>query len=209
MSGTEGITGILIAHREGQPGAFDKLVALVYPELRRIARRQLGHWRPGTTLESGSLINEAYLKLVDQTKADWHDRQHFYAIAARAMRQVIIDYARRRRRQKRGGGHEPISLDGREIAVHAQVERLLALDELLSRLQEEDPRLLLVVECRFFAGYTTLETAEALNISTRTAEREWLRAKLWLRTAMKSTGGDGRAWVPLTVTPGSYGSDAS
>src|SRR5712672_940360 len=106
----EGITAILVAHREGRLGAFDELVALVYPELRRIARRQLGRFRRGETLDTSSLGNEAYLKLIDQSRASWQDRNHFFAIAARAMRQVIIDYARNRKCQKRGGGIEPMTL---------------------------------------------------------------------------------------------------
>src|ERR671914_215279 len=137
-----------MAHRKGQPGAFDQLVGLVYPELRRIARRQLGRWRPGGSLDTGSLVNEAYLKLVDQTKVNWQDRNHFFAIAARAMRQVIIDYARKRKSQKRGGGEDHLQLDGREVAIQTQADQLLVLDELLGRLEATEPRLLQVVECR-------------------------------------------------------------
>jgi RNA polymerase sigma factor (TIGR02999 family) len=183
LPGIEGITSVLIAHREGRAGAFDQLVALVYPELRRIAHKQLGRWRATGSLDTGSLVNEAYLKLVDQTRANWQDRSHFYAIAACAMRQVIIDYARRRRSQKRGGDVQQVPLDDREIAIQGQVEELLALDELLTRLGAEQPRLKQVVECRFFAGYSDAETANVLQISTRTVEREWLRAKAWLRKA--------------------------
>ena len=196
MPGIEGITSILVAHREGQPGAFDQLVALVYPELRRIARRQLGRWRATGSLDTGSLVNEAYLKLVDQTTATWQDRDHFFAIAACAMRRVIIDYARRRRSQKRGGDVQPVPLDEREVAIHTQVEQLLALDQLLTRLGAEQPRLKQVVECRFFAGYSDAETANALHMSTRTVEREWLRAKAWLRTAAMHERADQRSGEP-------------
>ena len=192
MPGIEGITSILVAHREGRPGAFDQLVALVYPELRRIARRQLGRWRATGSLGTGSLVNEAYLKLIDQTKANWQDRDHFFAIAACAMRQVIIDYARRRKTQKRGGDVQQVPLDEQEIAIQTQVEQLLALDQLLTRLGAEQPRLKQVVECRFFAGYTDAETANVLHISTRTVEREWLRAKAWLRTAAMQERADAR-----------------
>jgi RNA polymerase sigma factor (TIGR02999 family) len=149
-----------MAHRQGEPGAFDKLVGLVYPELRRIARRQLARRRPGLSLDTGAVVHEAYLKLVDQTRADWQDRNHFFAIAARGMRQVIIDYARRRQAQKRGGGHV-VSLDDREVAVQAQAEQLVALNELLDGLEAENPRLSQVVDCRFFAGYTDEETGGA------------------------------------------------
>jgi RNA polymerase sigma factor (TIGR02999 family) len=192
----EGITSVLIALREGQPGAFDQLVALVYPELRRIARRQLGRWRATGSLDTGSLVNEAYLKLVDQTRANWQDRDHFFAIAACAMRQVIIDYARRRKSQKRGGEMQQVPLDERQVAVQSQVEHLLALDQLLTRLGAVEPRLKQVVECRFFAGYSDAETANVLHVSTRTVEREWLRAKAWLRAAAMNERADERSGEP-------------
>ena len=180
---TEAITSVLVAYRQGQPGAFDKLVSLVYPELRRIARGQLGRWRPGLSLDTGAVVHEAYLKLIDQTKVEWRDRNHFFAIAAHGMRQVIIDYARKRHAQKRGGG-DVVSLGDREVAIQAQAEQLLELDELLAGLEAENPRLLQVVECRFFAGYSEAETAAALGVSTRTVERDWLRARVWLKRAM-------------------------
>jgi RNA polymerase sigma factor (TIGR02999 family) len=182
VPGNEPITALLVAHRHGRADAFDKLVSLVYPELRRVARRQLRPWRPGLTLDSGAVVHEAYLKLVDQTKVEWQDRSHFFAIAARVMRHVIIDYARQRNAQKRGGG--TVALADREVAVQAQAEELLALNELLERLEAENPRLLKVVECRFFAGYSETETAEALGVSARTVERDWLRARVWLKRAM-------------------------
>jgi RNA polymerase sigma-70 factor, ECF subfamily len=180
------ITAVLVAHRDGQPGAFDQLVGLVYPELRQIARRQLVRWRAAGSLETGILVNEAYLKLVDQSRVNWQDRSHFFAIAARAMRQVIIDHARRRRRQKRGGGAADLDVDVREIAIQTQAEQLLVLEDLLRRLEAVDPRLLQVVECRFFAGYTDAETAEILQVSSRTVERDWLRAKAWLKAHLGS-----------------------
>ena len=182
MPETEPITSILVAFRHGQADAFDKLVSLVYPELRRIARRQLRPWRPGLSLDTSAVVHEAYLKLVDQTQVEWQDRSHFFAIAARAMRQVIIDYARKRTAQKRGGGS--VSLGDREVAIQAQAAELLELNELLGRLEAEEPRLLQVVECRFFAGYSETETAKALGVSTRTVERDWLRARVWLKRAM-------------------------
>ena len=193
---SEGITSVLIALREGQPGAFDQLVALVYPELRRIARRQLGRWRATGSLDTGSLVNEAYLKLVDQTRAGWQDRNHFFAIAACAMRQVIIDYARRRSSQKRGGDVQQVPLDERQAAVQAQIEQLIALDELLTRLGAEEPRLKQLVECRFFAGYSDEETANILHVSTRTVELDWLRAKAWLRAAALHERSDVRSGAP-------------
>jgi RNA polymerase sigma factor (TIGR02999 family) len=191
VPGTEPITALLVAHRHGRPDAFDKLVSLVYPELRRVARRQLRPWRPGLTLDSGAVVHEAYLKLVDQTKVEWQDRSHFFAIAARAMRHVIVDYARKRHAQKRGG--DIVAVTDREVAVQAQAEELVAVNELLERLEAENPRMLQVVECRFFAGYSEAETAEALGVSARTVERDWLRARVWLKRAMAGLTGSDRA----------------
>ena len=198
VPGPEAITALLVAHRHGRPDAFDKLVNLVYPELRRVARRQLGPWRPGLTLDSGAVVHEVYLKLVDQTKVEWQDRSHFFAVAARAMRHVIVDYARKRRAQKRGGG--TVAVTDREVAIQAQAEELVGLNELLERLEAENPRMLQVVECRFFAGYSEAETAEALGVSPRTVERDWLRARVWLKraltapeTAEERTGGGATA----------------
>ena len=183
----ERITALLVAHRHGRPDAFDKLVSLVYPELRRVARRQLRPWRPGLTLDSGAVVHEAYLKLVDQTKVEWQDRSHFFAIAARVMRHVIVDYARTRHTQKRGGG--TVAITDREVAVQAQAEELIWLNEVLERLEAESPRMLQVVECRFFAGYSETETAEALDVSARTVEGDWLRARVWLKRAMAGRPG--------------------
>jgi RNA polymerase sigma factor (TIGR02999 family) len=198
VSRIEGITSVLVAHRQGQPDAFNKLVELVYPELRRIARRQLRRWRPGGTLDTGGVVDEAYLKLIDQTHATWQDRNHFFAIAARAMRQVIVDYARRRYAQKRGGSYDHVELADRDVAIDDQADQILVLDQLLNRLKDAEPRLLQVVECRFFAGYTQAETADVLRISTRTVERDWLRAKAWLREAMdaKNTAPARRPSIP-------------
>ena len=191
MSASEGITAVLVAHRGGEAGAFNRLIELIYPELRRIARGQLRRWRPDVPLGTESVVHEAYLKLVDQSKANWQDRNHFYAIAARAMRQIIIDYARRRVSLKRGGGAHHLTLNENEVAVREQADRLIALDELLAGLEAQDPRLLKVVECRFFAGYSEAETAKILGVSSRTVERDWLRAKSWLRDAMRSTADAG------------------
>lgn len=182
----EAITDLLIAYGKGTPGAFDRLVELVYPELRRVAHRQLvARGRPdGPVLDTTVLVHEAYFKLVDGTRVTWRDRGHFLAVAACAMRQVIVDHARARRSHKRGDAAAHVPLDGREAAIQADADRILAVNEALERLGDTDARMLRVVECRFFAGYTEEETAEALSISTRTVEREWLRAKAWLRSAM-------------------------
>jgi RNA polymerase sigma-70 factor, ECF subfamily len=181
---------MLIAHREGASGAFDRLVELVYPELRRVARQQLRRGRPdGPILDTTALVHEAYLKLVDQTRIQARDRGHFLAIAARAMRQVIVDHARSRQTVKRGAGMQHVPLDDRDVAIQARAEHLLAINDALDRLAREDPRLLQVVECRFFAGYSEVETATALDLSSRTIERDWLRAKARLRDLLSARPG--------------------
>jgi RNA polymerase sigma factor (TIGR02999 family) len=177
---------MLLAYRNGTPGAFDRLVELIYPELRRVARQQLLHGRPdGAVLSTTALVHETYLRLVDQTRISAKDRDHFLAIAARAMRQVIVDHARSRRAAKRGAGALHVPLDSREIAIEEQAEHLSCLDDALARLSQKNSRLLQVVECRFFAGYSEAETASALGVSERTVERDWLRAKAWLRENME------------------------
>jgi RNA polymerase sigma factor (TIGR02999 family) len=179
------ITEALVALRDRIPGAMDRLMPLVYDQLRRVAHRQLGAEPTGHTLSTTALVHEAYLKLVDQTRAQWQDRAHFFAIASRAMRRILIDYARRHRALRRGGLPDgtpptPVSLDDVELPVAERAEALLALDEALDRLEQFDARLAEVVECRFFAGLTEAETAAALGVSQRTVAREWAVAKGWL-----------------------------
>jgi RNA polymerase sigma factor (TIGR02999 family) len=188
------ITEALVALRQGTPGAMDRLMPLVYDQLRRMAHRQLGAEPTGHTLDTTALVHEAYLKLVDQTQAQWQDRAHFFAIAARAMRRILIDYARRYRATRRGGAPDgrpatPVSLDNAELPVAERADTLLALDEALDRLGEIDARLAQVVECRFFAGLTEAETAAALAVSQRTVAREWALAKGWLYQELRSEAG--------------------
>ncbi len=185
-SSSEDLTGILQAHVRGEEGAFDRLVPLIYEDLRRIARGQLRRLRPGHTLDTTGLVHEAYIKLVAQRAATFADRSHFFAIAARAMRQILVDYAKRKTRHKRGGGKPDLELDEGRVAVAAQAEGFLAVDEALEKLASYDPRLVQVVECRLFAGYSEKETAEALSISLRTAQRDWQRARGWLKTFLSS-----------------------
>ena len=175
------ITGLLIAHRDGDQQAFEQLVPLVYEDLRVIARSQLSRLRPGRTLNTTALVHEAYLKLVDQTRVRINDRGHFFAIAARAMRHIIIDYARRRTASKRGGGITPIPLDSVQIGVLEEIEGLLQIDEALGKLSRLNDRLTRVFECRFFAGLTEQETADALDLPLRTVQRDWMKGKAWLR----------------------------
>jgi RNA polymerase sigma factor (TIGR02999 family) len=175
----EQITDLLLQIRGGNPEAMDRLLPLVYQELRRIAHRQLQGQRPDHTLGTTGLVHEAYLKLVDQTRIDWKDRGHFFRAAAGAMRRLLVDYARGYRALRRGGGLQRISLDD-DVAVVEQGEMLVALDEALDRLAGLNARLSQVVECRFFGGLTEQETAEALGVTTRTVERDWVKARGWL-----------------------------
>ena len=173
------ITDVLLQVRQGSPEAIDRLFSLVYAQLRRIAHRQLQGERPGHTLGTTGLVHEAYLKLADQSRVDWQDRRHFFAAAARAMRQVLVDYARRYRTQRRGGRLQRVPLnDG--AAVEEQAELVLAVHEALERLAGVNERLSRVVECRYFAGLTDEETAMALGVTARTVQRDWVKAKGWL-----------------------------
>lgn len=184
VTNTHDVTAVLQAHRRGEDGAFERLWPLIYDELKRVARSQLSRLRPGRTLETTGLVHESYLKMVDQSKVDFQDRQHFYAVAARAMRQILIDYAKSKRRLKRGAGKQDLELDERRIAGADEIEGLLQVNEALERLAEFDARLEKVVECRLFAGYSEQETADALQIGLRTAQRDWLRARAWLKELM-------------------------
>jgi RNA polymerase sigma factor (TIGR02999 family) len=173
-------TELLARSRDGAPGALDQLLPLVYDELRAIAHRQLRAERTDHTLSTTALVHEAYLRLVDQRRVDWRDRTHFFAVASRVMRRVLVDYARRRGAKKREGARDAIPLDEAVIAVDEQAEMLVALDEALTRLGELEPRLVHVVEMRFFAGLTEDETAELLGVSPRTVRNDWVKAKGWL-----------------------------
>jgi RNA polymerase sigma factor (TIGR02999 family) len=178
-SARQSITDLLLQVRQGSPDAMDRLFPLVYEELRRIAHRQLQGERPGHTLSTTGLVHETYLKLVDQTRVQWQDRGHFFALAARAMRQILVDYARRYRAQRRGGGLRRVSLT-EGAAVEEQAELVLAVHEALDRLAAMNHRLSQVVECRYFAGLTEEETAAALGVTARTVERDWVKARGWL-----------------------------
>ncbi len=179
--GPEGVTALLRAYGDGDKGAFDRLVPLVYDDLRRLARRQMRRMPSAHTLDTTGLVHEAWLKLADQSRAAYADRGHFLAVAARAMRQVVIDYARRKLAQKRGAGAIAVELRDDHASVQHQAEWLLTVDHALRRLGAKSPRLVQVVECRYFAGLSEEESAIALGVSLRTAQREWLRARAWLR----------------------------
>jgi RNA polymerase sigma factor (TIGR02999 family) len=178
---TVDLTELLQAHRSGQADAFNRLVPLVYDDLRRVARSQLRRLRLGETLDTTGLVHEAYLRLVDQTRAAWQDRGHFFAVSAVAMRQILIDHARQKSRLKRGGDRARTDLDEAATAVAADADRLLEINLALEKLEKVDRRLVRVVECRYFAGLSEQETADALGVSLRTAQRDWLKARAWLR----------------------------
>jgi RNA polymerase sigma factor (TIGR02999 family) len=188
----------LLAHlRQGRHEAEEALFEEVYTELRRRARGQRRRWKGDPSLKTTALAHEAYLKLVGPEEQSWNSRSHFFAVAATAMRQILLNQARRKRAQKRGGDAPVLSLEalreemGREVALtEERAEVLVPLDEALGRLEEEHPRAARVVECRFFAGMTIEETAEALGVSGSTVSRDWKTAKTWLYREMKRIRGE-------------------
>ncbi len=192
------VTRLLREASEGRRESFDRLMPLVYAELKRVARARLHSQREGHTLTPTALVHEAYLKLVDQTRVEWQSRAHFFAIASKAMRQILIDYAKRKTAGKRGGGAVHVSFEeqtdsgprgDRGIEDH-QAEGLLALDEALTRLAAFDERGATVVQYRFFGGLTHREVADVLGASEVTVRRAWAAAKAWLGQEMRAAGTD-------------------
>jgi len=174
------VTDLLLSWRQGDAAALDRLVPLVYDELRRVARRRLQREPPGHALQATALVHEVYLRLVDVNRLTLKNRTHFFAVAARLMRQILVDHARRKRADKRGGGATMVSLDDASPAAKPPSVDVLALDQALDALSALDARQSGVVELRFFGGLDIEETAEALAISPATVEREWALAKAWL-----------------------------
>ena len=167
-------------------GAVERMMPLVYEELRRIARRQLRHEGIGHTLNTTALVHEAYLRLAAPSHLDVSGRAEFLSIAAMAMRRVLIDYARQRTAQKRGSVQMRVELDDIEVAADDRAEQLIALDEALTSLAASNPRLARVVDCRFFGGMSQEETALALQLTPRTVRRDWTKARMWLAVAMEA-----------------------
>jgi RNA polymerase sigma factor (TIGR02999 family) len=165
--------------------AWDRILPLVYDELRRISSRHLRRQRDGHTLCTTALVHEAYLKLADGTRVPYAGDVHFFRVASRAMRQVLVDHARRHQAEKRGGDWLRVPLDESEVAVVERAETLLELDEALTRLAGMNERLARVVECRFFGGLTEDETAAGLGVTARTVRRDWTKARLWLYGEMR------------------------
>lgn len=176
---------LLDRHRDGQAGAVEKLMAMVYDDLRKLAAWQLQSERPDHTLQPTALVHEAYLKLTAQNPVEWQNKAHFFALAAQIMRHILVDYARGRQREKRGGGQAIVELKEALNLRPSSDPDLLALDDALKTLAGIDPRKCRIVELRYFGGLSIEETAEALRISETTVRREWTMAKAWLRREMR------------------------
>jgi len=190
------ITDALMALRAGVPDAMERLAPLVYDQLTQIAHRQLGLEAPGHTLSTTGVVHEAYLRLVDQTRVQWADRAQFFAVAAQAMRRVLVDHARRHRAARHGGPRRhKISLEALEttdaavLAAGDRADLIVALDDALQALAALDPRQARVVELRFFGGMTAAETADTLGITSRTVERDWVKARGWLYQELRDDVG--------------------
>jgi RNA polymerase sigma factor (TIGR02999 family) len=179
-SSPRSVTQLLIDWREGDETALNELIPIVYDELRRMAHRYMRQERPGHTLQTTALINEAYIRLVDHKGIRWKNRAHFYGVAAQAMRRVLVDYARTRGSAKRWGGMRRVDLDEAAAVAKKQAEDLLALDDALTKLASIDPRKSMIVEMKYFGGMTAEEIAEAIGVSVPTINREWNPAKAWL-----------------------------
>jgi len=175
-----GVTQLLARWRSGDREALDELAPLVYPELRRIAARRLRNERAGHTLQTTALVHEAYLKLVDQTRVEWQDRAHFFAVASEIIRRILVDHARALHREKRGSGIPALALDEALHITEKKSFELIALDDALNALAELDARQSRIVELRFFGGLTVEETAEVLHVSRATVNRDWVTARAWL-----------------------------
>jgi len=180
------ITRLLVDWGSGDQAALDELIPLVYDELRRLAARYMRRESQGHTLQTSALINEAYLRLVDQKNVQLQNRAHFFGFASQLMRHILVDHARSRSRIKRGGGVQMVSL-AEQAVISNDVAEVIALDDALKNLAEMDPRKAQIVEMKFFGGLTNEEVAEVLKVTSRTVEREWRKAKAWLHRAISKT----------------------
>ena len=180
-------TELLLAWGRGEQDAFDRLVPLVYDELRRVARGHMARERVNHTLQASGLVHEAYVRLIELKQMRWQNRAHFFAMAARVMRRILVDNARAHRNEKRGGGVPKVTFDEALLVPSGPGADLVALDEALTALEALHPRKSQVVELRYFAGLSLEETAEALGVSTDTVKRDWRFAKLWLFSELNGT----------------------
>lgn len=195
------ITQALMEADAGQQEAAERLWGLVYDYLREIAHRELQAEYGARTLSTTGLVHEAYFKLIDHTRITWQNRAHFFGLACRAMRRILVDHARRRNAQKRGGNQEQVPLDKAIVMAEDRSEALLALDQALTRLAVMDERLGQVVECRFFGDLSIKDTAEVIGVSTRTVERDWQRARAYLYRALCPSVETHSGGRPLGLTP--------
>jgi len=185
------VTLLLRAWSEGEQGALEKLVPLVYDQLHRLAEHYMAQERPGHTLQTTALVNEAYLRLVDSTQANWQNRAQFFAVCAQIMRRILVDWARTRQALKRGGEVRPLELEEVVVVAKGSGPDLVALDDALKALAAVDPRKSQVVELRFFGGLGVEETAQVLKVSAETVTRDWRLAKRWLRRELSKGKPDG------------------
>jgi RNA polymerase sigma factor (TIGR02999 family) len=182
------ITRILVAIEQGDAKAADELLPLVYEELRRLASRKMSREKPGQTLQATALVHEAYIRLVGSENQQWSGRTHFFAAAAESMRRILIENARRKQRQKHGGGQHRVDLDDAEISIEEPSTNLIALDEALTKLAEEEKTVAELVKLRCFAGLTLSQAAEIIGVSRRTADRYWAYARAWLYQEINKEG---------------------
>jgi RNA polymerase sigma factor (TIGR02999 family) len=178
------VTRLLLAWRDGDEAALEKLLPLVYEELHQLAARHMRRESPGHTLQTSALVNEAFIRLIDQQQVHWQNRAHFFGIAAQLMRRILLDHARSQARAKRGGGVLKVSFDEAAIVSGQRAAELIALDDALNALAAFDSGKSRIVELRFFGGLSNEEVAEVMGMSLRTVEREWRKAKLWLHHAI-------------------------
>ena len=191
------VTQLLLAWNSGESDSGDELMMAVYEELRRIAGYQLSRENAGHTLQATALVNEAYMRLVDQTRVHWRNRAHFFGIASQLMRRILVDYARKRRADKRGGGVAMLQYEDSLVGPTIGEVDLVALDDVLTKLAEFDATGARVVELRYFGGLTIEETAEVLEVSPATVKREWATARAWLHRELGGAG-DGRTRIAGT-----------
>jgi len=190
ITATNDITRLLVAWSDGDQSALEQLLPLVNDELRRLADHYLRRERPGHSMQTSALVNEAYLRLIDQKNVRWQNRAHFFGIAAQLMRRILIDHARKAQYTKRGGGAIRVSLNDMALATETRAVELLAVDEALEKLTAMDARKGRVVELRFFGGLTEEETAEVMGVSLPTVQREWRAAKAWLHRILTTGESD-------------------
>ncbi len=187
------ITGLLRAVTDGEPGAIEALMPSVYDDLRAIAVERRRRWSGDDTLGPTALVHEAYVRLIERTGARWYDRKHFFAVASKAMRQLLLNYAERKQADKRGGGDTPhdVDADPADAMDAERADTIITVDRLLRQLHEYDPQKANIVEARFFGGLENEEIAETLGISARTVQRQWQRARSWMHATMQGLLGDG------------------